>query len=93
MVGLLKTVSKKVVLYHIPEPPEYLVAKTDAYQDNLSEIFSQIESHTDIPVMEVEASLEEQDFLDFLHLSDSGQIKFYDQLFKQLKRNDMQDAH
>ena len=63
------------------------------FRSNLADMFSQIETGTGNPVMQIEAGLGNADFLDILHLSDSGQVKFYDQLFRQLKRDDVQKAH
>lgn len=91
IVNILKTVSRKVILYHIPEPSEFNNYRAIGYEGNIRYLFSSIKSGTGLPVWEVEnLRLEGSDYIDILHLSPSGQKKFYGALFEKLKSNNMQ---
>jgi hypothetical protein len=83
-IKTLKTISNKVVIYNIPEEPSFQSFKGSRYNQNVQKIAERIKSETGLDVYNAEVSLEDSDYIDFLHLSLTGQRKFYSALLKKV---------
>lgn len=82
-VNTIKLVSDQVVLYHIPEEQEFRHYRGPAAENEQRLLFSQLEERTGLKVRRFgEIEFESDDYIDFLHLSEKGQEKYYTWLFQ-----------
>lgn len=82
-IEILKRVSNRVYIYTIPETDEFNLWRATTYDRKMTGILRRVQRLTEVEVIDTagKVHLDEDDYLDFLHLGAEGQRKFYDYLF------------